>query len=221
MTLENESQFPYSHYYHLHRSDSSPTALPSAQHKYKKQIVNGYMNATVGNGQGIQMAAGGEAGGNHGVGFNAGGHLGFNGAEMHGSGHLGGPSYGINAQGKTYLDGTQGLGFNTEAQAGGKYGLEAQAKTQLGGGQGASFETGAKLGGESGLAANAEGHLGLSQGGGLSAGLQIGGEQGLGMQASGQLGGGQGAGMGITGHVGNYNSKVGFNIGGKDKESKD
>ncbi|MNO29847.1 hypothetical protein D3C76_197730 [compost metagenome] len=215
-----QSPFPYSHYYHLVRSESSPADLPSDSENTKKELVNGYMNASVGSGQGFNVNTGGGVGGKHGIGLNAGGNLGFGGAGMHAGGHLGSTSYGITAQGNTHLDSSQGFGLHAEAQALGKYGLAAQAKTQLGG-QGAGFQTGAQVGGEYGLSADAEGHLGLSQGAGLQTHLQLGGENGLGAQAKAQLGGGQGAGLGVAGQVGKYNGQLGFNIGGKDKESKE
>lgn len=208
--------FPYSHYYHLVRSESSPADSQNP----KKELVTGYMNANVGSGQGVHVNTGGEVGGKHGIGLDAGGSLAHNGAGMHASGHMGAPAYGIHAQGNTHLNTSQGLGINAEAQALGKYGVAAQAKTQLGGGQGAGFETGAQIGGEYGLQASAEGHLGLSQGAGFNTGLQLGGDNGLGAKAKAQLGGGQGAGLGVAGQVGKYNGQLGFNIGGKDKESK-
>lgn len=71
------------------------------------------------------------------------------------------------------------------------------------------------------MSADAEGHLGFSQGAGLQTHLQLGSENGLGAQAKAQFGGGQGAGLGVAGQVGKYNGKLGFNIGGKDKEIKE
>ena len=185
--------FPYSHYYHLVRSKSSTADLPSDSENTEKKFVNGYLNANIGSGQGIKLNSGGEVGGNHGIGLNAGGNFNLGDAGMYAGGHIGSPSYGIHAQGNTHLDSSQGLGLNAEAQAFGKYGLAAETKNQLGGGQGAELKT----------------HL------------QLGGENGLGAQAKAQLGGGQGVGFGVGGQVGNYNGQVGFNIGGKDKESKE
>lgn len=216
----SSSLFPYSHYYHLHRSDSSPTDVPADTPNAKKQMVDGYMNANIGSGQGISVKTGAEVGGEHGFGFNADGHLGYAGMGAQADGHLG-AQYGIHAQGETHLDSSQGAGFNTEAQIGGKYGLAAQAKAQLGGGQGAGFNTEAKIGGDYGLNAHAAGHMGLSQGAGFNTGMKLGGDNGLGAQAKAQLGGGQGAGFGITGHIGSHDGKLGFNIGGKSNESKD
>lgn len=211
--------YRYSHYFHLSRSENSPEAPSSASPNLNNEFVNGHLNAGAGGGQGVHLDAGGEVGGKHGIGLNTGGNLNYNGGGMYANGHVGSTSYGINAQGNTHLDSSQGLGMSAEAQALGKYGLAAQAKTQLGGGQGAGFHTEAQLGGEYGLNANAEGHLGLTQGAGLNANVQIGGDKGLGAQATAQLGGGQGAGLGIGGQLGNYNGQVGFNIGGKNSGS--
>ncbi|WP_379160594.1 hypothetical protein [Paenibacillus sp. sgz5001063] len=213
------TSYPYSHYYHLVRSDSSPEAPPADSPTTNKELVSGYMNAGVGSGQGVHVDTGGEVGGKHGIGLQAGGKLNYGGAGMHAGGHIGNTSYGIHAQGNTHLDSSQGLGLNAEAQALGKYGIAAQAKTQLGGGQGAGFHTGAQVGGTYGLSADAEGHLGFSQGAGFQTQLQLGGDNGLGAQATAQLGGGQGAGLGVAGQVGKYNGQLGFNIGGKNPES--
>lgn len=240
MTLENENpissnyqysylrtasqaSFPYSHYFHHYRSDSSPANLPAADNSSTtaKQLVDGYMNASAGSGQGIHLKTGGQVGGKHGLGLNTGGHVAKDGAELYANGHLGPSSYGIQAQGTAHLDTDKGLGIDTGAAALGKYGVAAQAKTQVGGGQGAGFHTGANVGGEYGLQADAEGHLGVSQGAGFNAGLQIGGHNGLGAQAQAQLGGGQGAGLGVTGQLGSYNGGLGFTVGGgKGKDSK-
>jgi hypothetical protein len=217
----HDNPFPYSHYYHLFRSESSLGDLPSDSENTKKELLNGYMNENVCSGQGIKLNTVGEVGGKHGIGLNAGGNLALGSMGMYAGGHMGTPSYGIHAQGNTHLDSSQGLGLNAEAQAFGKYGIAAQAKTQIGGGQEAGFHTGAQVGGEYGMSADAEGHLGFSQGAGLQTHLQLGGENGLGAQAQAQLGGGQGAGLGVAGQVGKYNGKLGFNIGGKDKETKE
>jgi len=226
MTFGNEypyprySNFPYSHYYHLHRSEGSQEDVQTENQPAKKQLLDGYMNANIGSGQGINIKTGAEVGGKHGFGFDADGHLAYNGMGAQANGHLG-AQYGISAQGETHLDSSHGAGFNTEAQVGGKYGLAAQAKAQLGGGQGAGFNTGAQLGGNYGINANAEGHLGMSQGAGLNTGMQLGGGHGIGAQAKAQLGGGQGAGLGITGHIGSHEGQVGFTIGGNNKGTKD
>ncbi|OKQ00251.1 hypothetical protein [Paenibacillus sp. P46E] len=213
--------YPYSHYYHLVRSDSSSSAQPSDSQSATQELISGHMNAGVGSGQGIHVDTAGEVGGQHGIGLNAGGNVDYGGAGMHAGGHIGSPSYGIQAQGNTHLNNSQGLGLSAEAQALGKYGVAAQAKTQVGGGQGAGFHTGAQAGGTYGLSADAEGHLGFSQGAGLQTHLQLGGDNGLGAHAKAQLGGGQGAGLGVGGQVGKYNGQLGFKIGGKDAGAKD
>jgi hypothetical protein len=142
--------FPYSHYYHLVRSESGQTIQATekatANQGGHNEVVTGHMNADVGSGQGIHVEAGGEVGGKHGIGVNAGGNLAYNGTGMHASGHIGNTSYGIQAQGNTQLDSSQGLGLNAEAQAFGKYGLAAQATTQLGGGQGAGLDVNGQIG---------------------------------------------------------------------------
>lgn len=219
----SQASFPYSHYFHHYRSDSSPANLPAADHSSTsaKQLADGYFNASAGSGQGIHLKTGGEVGGKHGLGLNTGGHVTKDGAELYADGQLGPSAYGLQAQGTAHLDKGKGLGVDTGAAAFGKYGVAAQAKTGIGGGQGAGFQTGANVGGEYGLQADSEGHLGVNQGAGFNAGLQIGGPNGLGAQAQAQLGGGQGAGLGINGQLGSYNGGLGFNVGGgKAKDSK-
>ncbi|OBZ11942.1 hypothetical protein A8L34_16620 [Bacillus sp. FJAT-27264] len=213
-------QYPYCHYFH-HRSEVSPTPPPQNTQNPKQHIVNGQLNASVGSGQGVTVETGADIGGKHGVGFNAGGHLNYNGVGTHADAHLGSEQYGIHAQGNAHLGTSQGFGFNTEAQAGGQYGINAQANSHLSAGQGVGFNTEAQLGGQYGLNANAEGHLSQSQGAGFNTGLHLGGDNGVGAQAKAQFGGGQGAGLGINGHLGKYNGELGFNLGGKINESKD
>lgn len=134
--------FPYSHYYHLFRSESSLADIPSDSENTKKELINGYMNENLCSGQGIKLNTGIEVGGKHGIGLNAGGNLALGSMGMYAGGHMGTPSYGIHAQGNTHLDSSQGLGLNAEAQAFGNYGIAAQAKSQIGGGQVAGFHTG-------------------------------------------------------------------------------
>ncbi|MFC3749210.1 hypothetical protein [Paenibacillus sp. GCM10012306] len=214
------TQYPYSHYFH-HRSEGITTPPPQDNQNPKQHIVNGQLNASVDSGQGITVKTGADVGGKHGAGFNAGGHLNYNGVGTYADGHLGSEQYGIHAQANTHLNSSQGFGLNTEAQAGGKYGINAQANSHLSASQGVGFNTEAQLGGQYGLNANAEGHLSQSQGAGFNTGLHLGGDNGVGAQAKAQFGGGQGAGLGINGHFGKYNGELGFNLGGKINESKD
>ena len=135
----NSSAFPYSHYFHHVRSESSPTDLRSDSEDSKKELVHGYMNKNVGNGQGIKINIGGEVGGKHGIGIDAGGNVASDGAGLHAGGHVGTPSYGIHAKGSTLLNSSQGLELNAKGQALGKYGLAAEGKTHIGGDQGTGF----------------------------------------------------------------------------------
>lgn len=172
-------------------------------------------------GNGIHIDTGGEIGGKHGIGLHAGGNLASSGADLKAGGHIGSPSYGIEAQGGSHLGNGQGLGVNAEAQAFGQYGVAAQGKAQLGGGQGADIHLGAQAGGGHGLDADAGAHLGLSQGAGFDSHVQLGGDKGIGAEAKAQFGGGEGAGIGLGGQLGKYKGQVSFKIGGKQQKPKD
>lgn len=201
---------------------SKPQKVVESEHPVTAlKPVNSHPGPSQTEGNRIHIDTGGEIGGKHGIGLHAGGNLAYSGADLKAGGHIGSPSYGIEAQGDSHLGGGQGLGANVEAQAFGKYGVAAQGKAQLGGGQGAEVQMGAQAGGDHGLNADAGAHLGLSQGAGLDSHVQLGGNKGIGAEAKAQFGGGEGAGIGLGGQLGKYNGQFSFKIGGKHQEPKD
>lgn len=220
--LENEQAEDKMDGWQQLQSASKPQkVLESEQAAPVNKPVNSHPGASQTGGNGIHIDTGGEIGGKHGIGLHAGGNLDSSGADLQAGGHIGSPSYGIEAQGGSHLGNGQGLGVNAEAQAFGKYGVAAQGKAQLGGGQGADVHMGAQAGGGHGLDADAGAHLGLSQGAGFDSHVQLGGDKGIGAEAKAQLGGGQGAGINLGGQLGKYKGQVSFKIGGKQQEPKD
>lgn len=204
------------------QSASKPQKVVESGHPAAaNKAVDGHPGPSQTEGNGIHIDTGGEIGGKHGIGLHAGGNLAYSGADLQAGGHIGSPSYGIEAQGDSHLGNGQGLGVSAGAQAFGKYGVAAQGKAQLGGGQGADVHMGAQAGGDHGLDADAGAHLGLSQGAGFDSHVQLGGNKGVGAEAKAQFGGGEGAGIGVGGQLGKYKGQFSFKIGGKEQEPKD